>query len=174
MLFYGLASVLHMLTKCLSISPLMWLPDIPMLRLNHAYNGVWSRDVFRAWCHHVMAPLSHFLHVDCFVVRSKTLKGLWVHFCEAVLCDCKLMLVTATLRIQEMVMEIGFFWVPAHYFMIAYWGKGDERETVKKKPEKWWRRNIAIVRKCYIFFEKFGSIFAERNSTLYMFVCMFY
>jgi len=76
MLFYGLASVLHMLTKCLSISPLMWLPDIPVFKLNHAYNGVLSRDVLRAWCHRIMAPLAHLLHVGCFAIHFKMLEGL--------------------------------------------------------------------------------------------------
>lgn len=65
--------------------------------------------------------ISTFTPCGLFCFSFQNVGGFLSAFCEVVLCDCKLMLVTTTLRIEEMIMEIRFSKVSAHYFVVTDW-----------------------------------------------------
>lgn len=65
--------------------------------------------------------ISTFAPCGLFCYSFQNVGGFVSAFCEVVLCDCKLMLVTATLRTEEMIMEIRFSKVPTHYFIVTDW-----------------------------------------------------
>lgn len=63
--------------------------------------------------------ISTFTPCGLFCYSFQNVGGFVSAFCEVVLCACKLMLVTATLKIEELIMEIRFSKVPAHYFIVT-------------------------------------------------------